>query len=181
MDDSQIIELYFARSEQAIRETDLKYGGQVRRVANGILRSPADAEECASDTWLRAWNAIPPNRPRQLLAWLTRVARNLCLDRLRKAKALKRGEPALLLEELENVAAKLPDAEDGAAIMAAINRFLARQTAGNRVMFLRRYWYMDSISEVAGFTGKSEATVRMALSRMRRSLRAALEKEGIAL
>ena len=106
LEDREIVDLYFARSERAILETQRKYGRQVLGVAGGILRNAADAEECAGDTWLRAWNAMPPERPRRLGAWLMRVARNLSLDRLRRAKALKRGEPALALDELGEVVAE---------------------------------------------------------------------------
>ncbi|MBR1821117.1 MAG: RNA polymerase sigma factor [Clostridia bacterium] len=181
MEDRAILDLYFARSERAIRATEEKYGRQVRGVARGILKNAADAEECAGDTWLRAWNAIPPARPNPLAAWLMRVARNLSLDRLRRARALKRGVPALALDELRDVAAKLPDEADSAAIRAAINRFLSKESAVNRAIFVRRYWYLDSIREIAGFAGRSETAVRSALTRMRRTLKRELEREWVAL
>ncbi len=181
MEDREIIELYFRRSEAAIRETDLKYGGQVRAAANGILRNTADAEECASDTWLRAWNAIPPQRPRVLGAWLLRIVRNLSLDRLRRAKALKRGVVTLALDELGEVAAVVSDDAEGREIMAVVNRFLAGQSRENRALFLRRYWYLDSVVEAARFVGRSEGAAKMALARMRRGLRKALEKEEIVI
>ena len=122
MEDREIIDLYFARSERAIRETERKYGRQVQGVAYGILRNRADAEECAGDTWLRAWNAMPPQRPDRLGAWLMRVARNLSLDRLRRSGAMKRGEPALALDELTEVVADVRDEADDGEIMAVQHR-----------------------------------------------------------
>lgn len=181
MDDRAILELYYARSERAIRATEAKYGRQVRSVARRILRNDADAEECAGDTWLRAWNAIPPAKPDPLAPWLMRVARNLSLDRLRRARALKRGEPALALDELGDVAASLPDEADSAAIREAIDRFLAGERADNRAIFVRRYWYLMSVREIAKTTGRSEAAVRAALARMRKRLKRELEREGVAL
>ena len=181
MEDREIIDLYFARSERAIRETERKYGRQVQGVAYGILRNRADAEECAGDTWMRAWNAMPPQRPDRLGAWLMRVARNLSLDRLRRSGAMKRGETALALDELTEVVADVRDEADDGEIMAVVNGFLARQRQVNRVMFLRRYWYMDGVPEIARRVGRTEGAVRVTLYRMRKGLRAALEKEGIAI
>ena len=180
MEDREIVELYFARSERAIRETDGKYGRQVRNLAEGILKNCSDAEECVSDTWLRAWNAIPPARPSSLGAYLFRIARNLSIDRLRRKKALKRGEGALVLDELKEVASRVPEDAEG-EISAAISRFLEKQSKENRRMFLLRYWRMETIAEIAREAGRKEASVRMVLSRMRKGLRVALEKEGIWL
>ena len=181
MDDQMILDLYFARSENAIAETKLKYGRQVWRVANGILENTADADECTSDTWLRAWNAIPPARPKMLLAWLMRVARNLSLDKLRRAKALKRGTTALALDELREVSLALPDAADSAIIRDVINQFLEGQSKTNRIIFVRRYWYLDNVRRIAECTGKTESAVRSTLKRMRKALKNTLEKEGVAL
>jgi len=181
MDDEKILDLYFARSEKAISETELKYGRQVWRVSNGILKNTADADECTSDTWLRAWNAIPPARPRAFLAWLMRVARNLSLDRLRRAKALKRGATALALDELREVALALPDTTDSAIIRDTLNQFLEGQSKTNRIIFVRRYWFLDSMNTIAEHNGKSEAAVRSTLKRMRKALKSNLEKEGVAL
>lgn len=180
MEDREIIELYFARSERAIRETDEKYGRRVRSLAEGILKNRPDAEECVSDTWLKAWNTIPPTRPGTLGAYLYRIARNLSLDRLRRNKALKRGEGMRVLAELDEVASRVPEDAEG-EISAAIQRFLEKQSKENRRMFLLRYWRMDTVAEIAGETGRKEASVRMALSRMRKGLRLELEKEGIWL
>lgn len=181
MDDEKILDLYFARSENAISETELKYGRQVWRVSNGILKNTADADECTSDTWFRAWNAIPPARPKAFLAWLMRVARNLSLDRLRRAKALKRGATALALDELREVALALPDTTDSAIIRDTLNQFLEGQSKINRIIFVRRYWFLDSMRTIAEHTGKSEAAVRSTLKRMRKALKSNLEKEGVAL
>ena len=145
MEDRQIIELYWERAEEAIRETDAKYGRLCQYIAQNILVSPEDSEECVNDTWLGLWNAIPPQRPDSLPAFLGRIVRNLSLSRWRRERAQKRyaGLDAML-SELEDC---LPDprgveeAVEGRALTSCIERWLEGLDREDRAVFLRRYWY----------------------------------------
>ena len=186
MEDHAIIELYWQRQETAISETAAKYGAFLTSLSRNILKSVDDAEECVNDTYLRAWNAIPPQRPNALKIWLGRITRNLSLDRWRKASATKRsgGETEILLGELDTcipspggVERHLEDQE----IAELLSAFLRRQSQRNRAIFLRRYWYGASIAEIAHSIGCSESAVKLSLFRTRAALRETLEKEGIAL
>ena len=160
MNDDQIIQLYFDRSEQAIKETDAKYGGYCYSIAYNILNNPEDAEESVSDTYLSAWNAMPPRRPPALAAFLGKITRNLSIDRWRKYRAFKRGEGQieLALEELRECVSGTESAEEAAIrkeILASLNRFLGTLKETERSVFLCRYWYLDSTEEIAeksGFT-----------------------------
>ena len=177
MEDKEIIELYFARSEEAIGETARKYGAYCRTIAGRILPNAADAEECVSDTWLRAWGAIPPARPERLGAFLGRITRNLALDRLR---AEKRQCP--IREELgECLTAGDPTEAmvERVVLTAALDRFLAGLPPKKRKLFLRRYWYFSPVEELARDFGMSESGVKMALLRLRRELKEKLKHEGI--
>ena len=186
MEDKQIIELYFARSEQAIAETDARYGLYCRSIASRILHDREDSEECVNDTWLRAWNTIPPQRPRKLAVFLGRITRNLALNRWEVDSAQKRGggQVPLALEELREC---LPasgagtDPTETLVLTETLNRFLAALPKESRVIFLRRYWYLDSISEISRRMGLTESKVKMSLLRSREKLRSLLEKEGISL
>lgn len=185
MDDLQIIELYFERSEKAISETEKKHGRYCMSIANRILRSDQDAEECVNDTYLRAWNAIPPARPTHLRAFLGRITRNLALNRYATLHAEKRGNGAeLALEELAEVLAD-PDSEidrvETDALRESINRFLGSLPRDTRIMFVRRYFYLLPIAEIADGLGTNENRVKVTLHRTREKLRAYLEKEGIVL
>lgn len=186
MEDHAIIELYWQRQETAIQETAQKYGAFLAGLAWNVLRSHSDAEECVNDTYLRAWNAIPPQRPSAFKLWLGRITRNLSLDRWRKNKAEKRGGDSMeiLLGELDvcvpaaqGVEKQLEDSE----IAALISAFLRRQSPQNRTIFLRRYWYGESISDIAKAMHCGEGKVKSSLFRTRAALRETLEKEGIAL
>lgn len=183
MDDERILELYGRRSERAISETDARYGRMLRSLAQNILRDPADAEECVSDAYLRAWTTIPPQRPRSLAAYLARITRNLSIDRLRRDGAAKRGGGAVdaALDELGDVVSDRDNGGDGEAIRRCIQRFLARQNPRKRWLFVRRYWFLDEIAELARQTGRSEGAIRTELARMRRKLKDEMQKEGIAL
>ncbi len=184
MDDAKIVELYHARDESAISESDRKYGRYCRTVAYGILRNGEDTEECVSDTYLRAWNAMPPHRPENLKTFLGKITRNLSMDRLDRLTAEKRGagESTAVLEEIaECVPAGAADETDGAILKEAIDRFLAGLPDGTRKIFVRRYWYMDSVKEIAARYGVSESRVKVTLFRTRNRLRTHLEKEGISL
>lgn len=183
LQDEQIIELFWARDQQALAETDRAYGSLCRGLARRILRSPEDAEECVNDGYLRLWNRIPPERPDSLGSYLTRTVRNLCVDRLRQSGAAKRGGKAVTvsLDELEQVTGR-NDLESGlmaAEIGRAVDRFLRTQPEQARNIFLRRYYFLDSRSEIAARYGISAARVSVVLSRIRRRLRDYLMKEGL--
>lgn len=177
MEDKQIIELYFARSEEAIGESAKKYGGYCRIIAGHILPNAADAEECVSDTWLRAWGAIPPNRPERLGAFLGRITRNLALDRLRMEK-----KHCPIREELgECVTMGDPTGAmvDRVVLTQVLDRFLAGLPPKRRKLFLRRYWYFATVEELARDFGMSQSNVKMSLLRLRQELKTQLKQEGI--
>ena len=177
MEDKQLIELYFARSEEAIGETAKKYGPYCRAIAGHILTNSADVEECVSDTWLRVWGAIPPNRPERLGAFLGRITRNLALDRLRveKRRCPIREELAECLTAGDPTGAMT----DRVVLTAALNRFLAGLPPKKRELFLRRYWYFSTLEELGRDFGMSESNVKMTLLRLRQALKAQLKQEGI--
>ena len=183
MEDGRIIELYFERSEDAIRETDKKYGGYCRKIAYNILYSAEDSEECVSDTYFKAWESIPPQRPNILSAFLGRITRNLALNRYAFLKAEKRkpkGE--ISLEELEGVLeSKAPDPLEEMILRDAINGFVASLSKESRMIFVRRYWYLDSIKEIARDYKIPEGTVKSILSRTKSKFVRYLKKEGIEL
>ena len=185
MEDGQIIDLYWNRDQQAIRETEGKYGALLNRIAWNLLHSREDAEECVSDTYLRAWNAIPPTRPAFLRTWLGRVTRNLSLDRWKRREAEKRGGGAeLLLGELEDCLPAPGGPErtvEDQELAELLNGFLRGISREGRAMFLRRYWYGESVAEVAAALRCGEGKVKSSLFRTRKALAAYLEKEGIAL
>ena len=186
MEDSQIVELYWARSERAIPETADKYGRYCFSIAFNVLHNREDSEECVNDTYLHAWNGMPEQRPNKLSAFLGRITRNLSLNRWDKYSAEKRGagQADLALEELRECV-PAPDCTervvDDMALAELFNRFLASLTAENRRIFMRRYWYLSSIKEIAAEYGLSESKVKMSLLRSRNTLRLLLEKEGIDL
>lgn len=182
MEDLQIIGLYFVRDERAIQETANKYGKLCFRMAKNFLSSDADAEECVNDTWLTVWNRIPPVRPNNFTAFLCKITRNLSLKRLEFLNATKRSADAVLsLSELEStlpdacVRPSLEDAELGALLTA----FLWSEKELDRNVFLRRYWFFDSISEIAEAYAMNENSVKSMLFRSRNRLRKFLKKEGI--
>ena len=186
MDDSRIIALYWARSEEAIRETDQKYGPYCRTIAWNILQDREDSEECVNDTWLQAWNTIPPKKPSLLKAFLGKITRNLALDKYRFYRAQKRGgqETHLALEELKDCIPHPSTTEQAAedlALTEVLDRFLAGLKPETRKLFLRRYWYASSIQDIARDYGMSESKVKTTLHRTREKLRRHLEQEGIAL
>ena len=183
MDDKEILELYWARSEQAIAETGRKYGAAVGRVARNILADAQEAEECVNDTWLAAWNSIPPRRPEPLLTYLCKIARNGALSRRRQSLAQKRNSSFdLALDELEEVLAAPGSPErdyETRELAAAVNGFLAGLSREDRFAFLRRYWYGDPVKLVASRLGWGEHRVSVRLSRIRKNLKNHLEKEGL--
>ncbi|MGN0976015.1 MAG: RNA polymerase sigma factor [Gemmiger sp.] len=186
LEDSEIVALYWQRSETAIGETSRKYGGYCTSIAKGVLHDAQDAEECVNDTWLRAWNAMPPQRPGKLAAFLGKITRNLSIDRLLHRSAKKRGggEAQAALEELQECVpspATVESESDNHALAAALDRFLAGLPANTRTLFLRRYWYMMPIRTIAAQLGMNENTAASTLMRTRRALKQYLEQEGIEL
>ena len=186
MEDQGIIRLYFNRDQEAIRQTDRKYGRQCRRTARNILAIPEDAEECVNDTYLRAWEAIPPARPGAFRIWLGQITRHLSLDRWKSLRAEKRGGGAeLLLGELEDclpASGGGPERElEDQELAELLNVFLRGLSREGRAMFLLRYWYGESVAEVALALGCGEGKVKSSLFRSRKALRAFLEKEGITV
>ena len=185
MEDTEIVELYWVRDERAIEESDAKYGSLCRRIALRVLGIPEDGEECVSDTWFRAWNAMPPQRPTRLGAFLGKITRNLALDRWRRDHAEKRsgGETALALEELGEIVSgkSLEDEVQSRELDRALNAFLRRLPETDRDLFLRRYWSVETLEDLAAETGLSVSAVHRRLRRLRESLREHLRKEGIDL
>ncbi len=185
MNDSKIIDLFLARREQAIQEAQREYGKLCLRVAENMLGSPQDAEECVSDAMLAAWNQIPPDQPAHLSAYLCKITKNLALKRLEYDGAQKRdSRRSLSLDELADVVSGRDDV--GEALEAkelgdAITRFLRGQPERDRLLFIRRYWYFDDLSVLAKQTGLPEKKISGILFRVRRRLKAWLKKEGYAL
>ena len=183
MEDSEILDLYRQRSERAIAETAAKYGNYCGAIAHRILQNEEDTEECLSDTWLHAWNAIPPDEPKPFSVYLGRLTRWIGLSRLRDRNRLRRGggEATLALEELDATLASSFDTQsivEYHALGEALNRFLAELPDTERKVFLCRYWYLAGIEEIAGRFGFSRAKVKSMLLRSRRKLKQQLLEEG---
>ncbi len=182
MDDSMIIELYFARNEQAIRETDSKYGKLCLHVSNNILCNTEDAEECVNDTYLTVWNKIPPTRPCNFSAFLCKIVRNLSLKKMEFVLAIKRNRNATVsFSELEAI---LPDRSiacnaERDELAKAISRFLADEKEIARHVFIRRYFFFDSVSEIANRCSFTESKVKNMLYHTRNKLKDYLRKEGL--
>lgn len=186
MEDSRILELYWQRDEQAILQTKQRYGGYCFRIAASVLENQWDAEEVVADTWVRAWNSIPPNRPVHFKQYLAKITRNLAINiRLAQNAQKRKGDQvALALEELEECIPSHETAEghlEAAELKKAISGFLRTQPAREQGIFLRRYFYLESTQQIAGCYGIKEANVLQILSRTRRKLKAYLQKEGYAL
>ncbi len=186
MEDEKILDLYFARDEQAIARTDQKYGTYCFSLANNILRSPPDSEETVNDTYLRAWNAIPPQRPQVLKLFLARITRNLAFSRWRSLSAGKRGggEMDLVLEELAGCLAAPNGAEDrleARELSRAIRTFLDSLPVREQGLFLRRYFFVEETEVIAARFGMKPESVRRQLSRTRLKLKNYLLKEGYTL
>lgn len=182
MEDGAIIDLYWARSEEAITATDQKYGGLLTQVARNILDDRWDVEECVSDSYLGAWNAMPPQRPSVLRSFLCRITRNLALDRSDYNHAKKRSVNCVeSLAELETVGDPRGEFEEEVLLGQLINGFLAGLGTEQRVIFLRRYWFFDPVKEIARRLNCSESKVTASLYRARAKLRAYLEEEGYTL
>lgn len=186
MNDEQILDLYFARDEQALVETDRKYGGYCFTLANSILHNDQDAEETVSDTYLKAWNAIPPKRPGIFKLFLAKITRNLAFSRWRAYSAEKRGggEMELVLEELEGCLAApggVEDAMNAKELARTIRAFLDTLPEREQDIFLRRYFFVEESETIAQRYGMKPATVLRTLSRTRMKLKRYLLKEGYAV
>ncbi len=184
MEDETIIELYWNRSEEAIRRTGEKYGGLCRTIARNILRNEEDTEECVSDAYLSVWNAIPPARPNDFKAFLGRIVRNGALERYRHSHRQKRGGGAvtLVLSELEECVAgdfRTDDVIDREHIRALLNSFLEKLSVTSRIIFVRRYWFADSIEDIAALCGISRSRVKSSLYRSRQKLKKILEEGDV--
>ena len=186
MKDSQIVDLYWQRDETAISETEAKYGRFCFSIANNILHDDEDAKECVNDTYLGAWNAMPPHRPEMLSTFLGKITRRLSLKKWRDRSADKRGggSVALSMEELEECIPSRQSADDSIAVAELtniINGFLETLPVEERRVFLRRYWYFDSISDISARFGFGESKVKMMLKRTRDKLLVRLQKEDAAV
>lgn len=183
MEDQQIIELYWQRSESAIAETDAKYGPYCHAIARSVLASREDADEAVNDTWLSAWNAMPPHRPSVLSAFLGRITRRLSIDKWRRQTADKRGggQLPLALEELTHClpgGKSTEEAVEHQALRQTVDAFVSALPEVQRRVFLRRYWYLDSLPDIAKRFGFRESKVKSMLHRTRLQLRDHLEQEG---
>ena len=184
MEDGEIVALYWQRSEQAIAETQRKYGGYCYSIAKNILWSAEDSEETVSDTYIGAWNAMPPQRPSILSSFLGRITRNLSYDRCRRQNAEKRGGGSLplALDELSECVpapGRVEQALEARELAEAIDRFLRTLPERECSIFLRRYWYVDSVQDIAARYALRENTAKSILFRTREKLRRYLAGEGI--
>ncbi|MBR6274042.1 MAG: RNA polymerase sigma factor [Lachnospiraceae bacterium] len=182
MEDKEIVGLFWERNEQAINESQNKYGSYCYTVSYNILEDRSDAEECVNDTWLKAWNAIPPNRPSVLATFLGKITRNLSFDRYKEKHREKRGghNVDLVLDELEEIVSGKDDPEERylrKELMREINRFLGKLPEKKRYMFIQRYWYGMTITKIAERFLVSENNATVTLSRIRKELKEYLEKK----
>lgn len=184
MDDKQIINLFFQRDEDAINAVDEKYGSKLNALAANILQSREDGLECVNDTYMKAWNSIPPARPEYLFAFLAASARNIAIDMIRKNNAGKRQAKVVeLTKELEECIGDggLQTHLDKEDIGEMLSHFLETVDKNKRIIFLRRYWYSDSIKDISERMQMSESAVKVTLHRTRKELRRYLESEGLYL
>lgn len=183
MDDRLIVDLYWARSERAIFETQQKYGRMLHSLSYSLLSSREDAEECVNDTYLDAWNAMPTERPERLGAFLSKITRRISIDRFRRDHRQKRGGIDNLTEELSECipasgGTPFEELENG-RLRGALNRFLENLPKDRRVMFVQRYFYACPISRIAQVMGLTESNVKVTLHRVREALRKLLEEEDL--
>ncbi len=186
LEDRRIVELYLERSEEAILETDIKYGRYCHRIAFNILGNDEDSEECVNDAYMRTWGSIPPNEPKSLSSFIGKITRNLALDKLRNKKSDKRGggEMPLALDELSDCVSgfdEISRREDSAEIREALNKFLEGLNPVERNVFMLRYWMLEPIDNIADMKGMSTSKVTTMLFRLRNKLKKHFMKEGIPL
>lgn len=184
MEDLNIIELYFARDEQAIKETDAKYGRLCHSIAYNILHNKEDSEECVNDTYIGVWNAIPPTRPNHFIGFVCKITRNLALKRIEAMNRLKRSQATVVsLDELAEILSDESIAEDVSdeGITELIGDFLRKERADVRNVFLRKYYFFDSVGDIAERYGFTEDKVKSMLYHTRKKLKEYLVKEGVAI
>lgn len=186
MEDHELIDLYWNRCDKAILETSKKYGRYCNTIAYNILKSAQDSEECVNDTYLKTWNAIPKDKPKIFSAYLGKITRNLAINRYHKKKAQKRGSGQinLVLEELENCISSNHSIEnqiESQGIREILNQFLEDLKKEDRIIFVRRYWYVDSIKDISKRLGLSESKIKSVLFRARKKLKQYLEEKGVYL
>lgn len=182
MDDNNIIDLYWFRDENAILETDKKYGKYCNTIANNILYSTEDSKECVNDTYLKTWNSIPPTKPKLLKVFLGKITRNLALNIYKSKNCKKRqGETPLVLEELQecipsenNIDTEIEEKE----LTKYINEFLKSLPKEKRIIMVQRYWYLNSIKDISKKTNLSQSNIKMTLLRLRKNLKDFLEERG---
>ncbi len=182
MEDYQIVDLYWKRSESAISETEQKYGKMLRSISFSLLASLEDADECTNDTYVAAWNSMPEARPVYLGAFLSKIIRRISISRYRKEHTVKRGGYEAIVEELTDC---IPDTSsvseeyENIRLSAALNRFLSELDTKKRIIFIRRYFYSEPIEKIASALGIKTGTVKSILSRTRLSLKVMLEEEEL--
>ena len=185
MEDSQIIDLYWGRDQRAITETDLKYGKYCHAIAFNVLSIIEDAEECVNDTYIQAWNSMPPNRPTMLKAWLGKVVRNIAINLWDKNHAQKRYQGMdLVLDELEECVpdrSTVESAMENKELSKIISNWLRTLSEDDRALFVRRYWSGESVNDLAQEWGMTPNKLAQRMFRLRNSLKAALEKEEVYL
>ena len=184
MEDYQIVDLYWARSESAIEQTERKYGKMLTSISNRLVTTKQDAEECVNDTYLVAWNSMPDERPIYLGAFLSKIVRRISISKFRSENAEKRGGANALIYELKDC---VPSSEnlvteyENRLLADTINRFLLSLDEEKRYIFVRRYYYSDSLGDIARTIGANEGKIKTVLFRTRKALRGFLEKEGIVI
>ena len=186
MEDFEIVEMYWDRNENAIAQTDRKYGKYCRKIAYNILFDREDTEECVSDTWLQTWNSIPVQRPENLSTYVGKICRNISINLYEKLNAEKRGghETDACLDEMAEVVGKGSDVEeqlDLSVLTDVINNFLQSCDKETRIIFVQRYWYMVPVKDIAKENGLSESKVKMTLLRTREKLKEYLQEEGYSI
>ena len=181
MDDLSIVKMFLSRDENAIKEAEKQYGKLCHYIANNILNSPLDAQECVNDTLLRAWNSIPPQKPQRLGAYLSKIARNLAIDRYKAEKSQKRGAGAneLPLDELEGFLSDSESLVDEVSLKECINKFLRSLSREKRIVFVQRYFYGMTVSEIAKKNNLTENNVKVILLRQRKAFGEHLKKYGL--
>lgn len=185
MEDTEIINLYFNRLEDAIKETSNKYNNYCTIIARNILGNNEDVEECTNEVYMKMWNSIPPNRPNKLSAYIGKITRNTAIDYVEKYNAQKRnnGQLNIILSELEECVCinTLEDEIDERLLVQYINNFLENLSIQNRKIFIKRYWYAYSIEEIIEEFKMSKSKIKSILFRLRKKLKKYLEMEGVAL